>query len=285
MSDKPRSDASQPDAGPAQPPGAETVTAQNPGGEEVSSASPAGSSTSEPRAPEATTTATTAATTTADAAPAAPAGPSGGNGSPASPSPAPTPSPTIEERLAKLEAEKAQLAKEKQDNWDRLLRTTADLDNVRKRTRREIDEARTEARSKVLREMLPVIDNLERAVEHAEGGQGNTGVASLIEGVKLVLRQFAQALERSDVMPVDAVGKPFDPNMHEAISQIETTEHAPGSVVQALQKGYTIGNRLLRPALVVVAKAPPDPTPGSAGSNGSGPGDAGESGSAESGEA
>lgn len=273
MSDKPRSDASQPDAGPAQPSGAETVTAQNPGGEEVASASPAGASTPEPRATEATT----------DASPAAPAGPSGGNGSPASPSPA----PSIEERLAKLEAEKAQLAKEKQDNWDRLLRTTADLDNVRKRTRREIDDARTEARSKVLREMLPVIDNLERAVEHAEGGQGNTGVASLIEGVKLVLRQFAQALERSDVMPVDAVGKPFDPNMHEAISQIETTEHAPGSVVQALQKGYTIGNRLLRPALVVVAKAPPDPTPGSAGSNGSGSGDAGESGSAgsESGEA
>lgn len=277
MSDKPRSDASQPDAGPAQPSGAETVTAQNPGGEEVASASPAGSSTSEPRATEATTEATTAA----DAGPAAPAGPSGGNGSP-SPSPAPSPAPSIEERLAKLEAEKAQLAKEKQDNWDRLLRTTADLDNVRKRTRREIDDARTEARSKVLREMLPVIDNLERAVEHAEGGQGNTGVASLIEGVKLVLRQFAQALERSDVLPVDAVGKPFDPNMHEAISQIETTEHAPGSVVQALQKGYTIGNRLLRPALVVVAKAPPDPTPGSAGSNGSGSGDAGESGSADS---
>ncbi len=269
MSDKPRSDASQPDAGPAQPSGAETVTAQNPGGEEVSSASPAGSSTPEPQAGEATT----AAATAADASPAAPAGPSGGNGSPA---------PSIEERLAKLEAEKAQLAKEKQDNWDRLLRTTADLDNVRKRTRREIDDARTEARSKVLREMLPVIDNLERAVEHAESGQGNTGVASLIEGVKLVLRQFAQALERSDVMPVDAVGKPFDPNMHEAISQIETTEHAPGSVVQALQKGYTIGNRLLRPALVVVAKAPPDPTPGSAGSNGSGSGDAGESGSADS---
>jgi molecular chaperone GrpE len=263
MSDKPRSDASQPDAGPAQPAGAETVTAQKTGGEEVSSASPAGSSTSappsgEPQAAEA----------------AADAGPSGGNGSPAIPS--------IEERLAKLEAEKAQLAKEKQDNWDRLLRTTADLDNVRKRTRREVDDARTEARSKVLREMLPVIDNLERAVEHAEGGQGNTGVASLIEGVKLVLRQFAQALERSDVTPIDAVGKPFDPNMHEAISQIETTEHAPGSVVQALQKGYTIGNRLLRPALVVVAKAPPDPTPGSAGSNGSGPGDAGESGSASS---
>jgi molecular chaperone GrpE len=256
MSDKPRSDASQADAGPAQPPAAETDTAQNEGGEEASSASPSGSAPSiQPPTAE----------------PAATAG--SASGSPASPG--------LEERLAALEAEKAQLAREKQDTWDRLLRTTADLDNVRKRTRREIDDARTEARSKVLREMLPVIDNLERAVEHAEGTQAATGVASLIEGVKLVLRQFAQALERSDVTPVEAVGKPFDPNMHEAISQIETTEHAPGSVVQALQRGYMIGNRLLRPALVVVAKAPPDPAPGSSGGNGH---DAGASG-AESGEA
>jgi molecular chaperone GrpE len=259
MSDKPRSDASQPDpsAGPAQTPGAETVTAQKTDGQEASSASPSGAET----------------TSQAPASEPASAPGGNGNGSPASPG--------LEQRLAALEAEKAQLAKEKQDTWDRLLRTTADLDNVRKRTRREIDDARTEARSKVLREMLPVIDNLERAVEHAEGSQAGTGVASLIEGVKLVLRQFAQALERSDVTPVEAVGKPFDPNMHEAISQIETTEHAPGSVVQALQKGYMIGNRLLRPALVVVAKAPPDPAPGSAGGNGH---DAGASGS-ESGEA
>lgn len=272
MSDKPRSDASQPDpsAGPAQTPGAETVTAQKTDGQEASSASienPAGQRPAGERP---------AGQTPAGEATASAAGNGNGNGSPAS-----SASPGLEERVAALEAEKAQLAKEKQDTWDRLLRTTADLDNVRKRTRREIDDARTEARSKVLREMLPVIDNLERAVEHAESSQVGTGVASLIEGVKLVLRQFAQALERSDVTPVEAVGKPFDPNMHEAISQIETTEHAPGSVVQALQKGYMIGNRLLRPALVVVAKAPPDPAPGSAGGNGH---DAGASGS-ESGEA
>lgn len=275
MSDKPRSDASQPDAGSAQSPGSETETAQKTGGEGVSSASPSGSPTSDSSSGSpsgATSGSSSGPQATADAGQGA--GTSGGNGSPATPS--------LEQRVAQLEAEKAQLAKEKQDNWDRLLRTTADLDNVRKRTRREVDDARTEARSKVLREMLPVIDNLERAVEHAEGGQGSTGVASLIEGVKLVLRQFAQALERSDVMPVEAVGKPFDPNLHEAISQVETTEHAPGSVVQALQKGYTIGNRLLRPALVVVAKAPPDPAPGSSGTNGSGHGDAGESGPAGS---
>lgn len=202
-----------------------------------------------------------------------PAGASGEGDEAAGSSPA---TPTPEERIGQLEAEKAQLARDKQDNWDRLLRTTADLDNLRKRSRRELDDARTEARTKVLREMLPVMDNLERAMEHAQSeatGAGGGGAASVIEGVKLVLRQFAQALERCDVVAVEAVGKPFDPNLHEAISQVESAEHAPGSVVQALQKGYTIGNRLLRPALVVVAKAPPEPAPGSAGSNGSGSSD------------
>jgi molecular chaperone GrpE len=245
MSNHPNSDASAQGAstGPAQAPSNETQSAQTTeGGEEAAvSASPSGQSS-----PVANPAAEPAAT-----------------GSPAAPTP--------EERIAQLEAEKAQLAREKQDNWDRLLRTTADLDNLRKRSRRELDDARTEARTKVLREMLPVMDNLERAMEHAQSETtGTGGAASVIEGVKLVLRQFAQALERCDVVAVEAVGKPFDPNLHEAISQVESAEHAPGSVVQALQKGYTIGNRLLRPALVVVAKAPPEPAPGSAGSNGSG---------------
>jgi molecular chaperone GrpE len=235
MSNHPNSDASAQgaSAGPTQAPSNEAQSAQTTGGGEEAAASASPSGQQEPAAEQ---------------APAA---------------------PTPEERIARLEAEKAQLAREKQDNWDRLLRTTADLDNLRKRSRRELDDARIEARTKVLREMLPVMDNLERALEHAQT-ETAAGAASVIEGVKLVLRQFAQALERCDVVAVDAVGKPFDPNLHEAISQVESAEHAPGSVVQALQKGYTIGNRLLRPALVVVAKAPPEPAPGSAGPNGSG---------------
>jgi molecular chaperone GrpE len=237
MSNHPNSDASAQgaSAGPAQAPSDQTQSAQTTEGGEGAAASPSGQQES-------------------GAAQATAGGPA---------------APTHEERIAQLEAEKAQLAREKQDNWDRLLRTTADLDNLRKRSRRELDDARTEARTKVLREMLPVMDNLERALEHAQS-ETAANAASVIEGVKLVLRQFAQALERCDVVAVDAVGKPFDPNLHEAISQVESAEHAPGSVVQALQKGYTIGNRLLRPALVVVAKAPPEPAPGSAGSNGSG---------------
>lgn len=171
--------------------------------------------------------------------------------------------------VARLEAEKAQLEQEKKDTWDRLLRATADLDNFRKRAKRDVDDARIEARGRVLKEMLPVIDNLERALEHAESSSGGDGkdVSGIIEGVKLVLRQFQGALERCDVTAVPTSG-PFDPNVHEAIGQVETAEQPPGSIVQVMQRGYKIGERLLRPALVVVAKAPPEePAPGGNGSH------------------
>jgi molecular chaperone GrpE len=178
-------------------------------------------------------------------------------------------------RIAELEAEKARLEEEKQDTWNRLLRATADLDNFRKRARRDADDARYEARTRILKEMLPVIDNLERAVEHAGQAGGESGI---VEGVQLVLRQFAQALERCEVTVVDAQGKPFDPNVHEALSQAVTSEHPPGSVVQVLQRGYKIGDRLLRPALVVVAKAPPEPAPEPAGEGGAAASESGRAG-------
>jgi molecular chaperone GrpE len=183
-------------------------------------------------------------------------------------------------RLAKLEADCATLDREKKELWERLVRTTADLENFRKRTRREIDDAKLEARARVLKEMLPVIDNLERAVAHAETG---VPAAAVVDGVKLVLRQFAQALERGEVMPIEADGQPFDPAVHEAISQIETAEHPPGTVVQVYQRGYKIGDRLLRPALVVVAKAKSNEHHGPNGKDPSTDGSGGGSGSAQEG--
>jgi len=160
--------------------------------------------------------------------------------------------------VAALETRIVQLEKEKQETFDRLLRTTADLDNFRKRSRREMDDARVEARTGVLTEMLPVVDNLERALEHA-GGADEASAESIVEGVKLVLRQFVQAFERMDVAPFEAVGQPFDPNLHEAVGQIETADVAPGAIAQELQRGYKIGARLLRPAMVVVARPPAEP--------------------------
>lgn len=166
-------------------------------------------------------------------------------------------------RIAALEADVARLEAEKQDYWNRFLRATADVENVRKRGRRDTEDARADSQGKVLREMLPVIDNLERALQHAEntGAMEDKEAAAVVEGVKLVLRQFTQALERCGVTQVDAVGQLFDPNLHEAISAVETAEQPSGTVVQVLQKGYKLGERLLRPSLVVVAKAPAPPAP------------------------
>jgi len=150
-----------------------------------------------------------------------------------------------------LETKLAAAEKEKKENWDRYLRAAADLDNLRKRQKREIEDAKYDMKARVLKEMLPVVDNLERAIEHATQQAGNNPI---IEGVQLVLRQFTTAFERLDVVPIEAANQPFDPNLHEAISQIES-DAAPGTVVQVLQRGYRSGDRLLRPALVVVAKA------------------------------
>jgi molecular chaperone GrpE len=155
-----------------------------------------------------------------------------------------------------LEQKLAAAEKEKKENWDRYLRTAADLENLRKRQKREMDDAKVEAKQRVLKEVLPVVDNLERAIEHAGGATGSS--APIVEGVQLVLRQLMTAFERLDVTPVEALNQPFDPNLHEAISQQES-DAPPGSVVQVLQRGYRSGDRLLRPALVVVAK-PKAPT-------------------------
>jgi molecular chaperone GrpE len=168
-----------------------------------------------------------------------------------------TPPAPATDRVAVLEAALAKAEAEKKDNWDKFLRSAADLENFRRRAKRDLDDARAESRTRVLKEMLPVVDNLERAVQHAEESAKTPELEAIVEGVRLVLRQFGAAFERIDVTPVDAQGKPFDPNLHEAISQVETADQQPGTVVSVLQRGYKLGDRLLRPALVVVAKAPP----------------------------
>lgn len=160
--------------------------------------------------------------------------------------------------VAELEATIARLEQEKKDNYDRFLRAAADLENHRRRTKRDLDDARAEARTRVLKEMLPVVDNLERGLAHAEEAGKAGDPAAIVDGLRLVLRQFNHAFERSDVTAVEAQGQPFDPNLHEAISQVESADQPPGTVVSVLQRGYKLGDRLLRPALVVVAKPPSD---------------------------
>ncbi len=136
---------------------------------------------------------------------------------------------------------------------DQLLRTAADFDNFRKRTRRELEDAQKRGREELLRELLPVFDNLERAVVHAGQASDSKAVA---DGVGMVLKQFSDTLGRLGIKRVATVGSPFDPTQHEAIQQVETDEHPPGTVVAEVQPGYAMGDRLLRAAMVIVAKPP-----------------------------
>ena len=162
------------------------------------------------------------------------------------------PGAKIRELEAALEAARQEV-RQHQERW---LRERADLENLKKRSARERAETISYANERLLRDLLPVVDNLERAVEHARGG-GNG--APLVEGVGLVLKSLLEVLERHGVTRVAAKGTTFDPAQHEAMAQVETAEHAPNAVVEEHQRGYRLNDRLLRPALVTVAKAPAAP--------------------------
>ena len=158
------------------------------------------------------------------------------------------------EPIDPLEAAQSESRKFK-DQW---MRTAADFDNFRKRSRREIEDARKSGREDLLREFLPVFDNLERALSSAQRASDIKGVA---EGLSMVMKQFEGTLGRVGITKVPSVGLPFDPSIHEAIQQVETDDHPPGQVVAEVQPGYMQGDKLVRAAMVVVAKpkteAPP----------------------------
>lgn len=156
--------------------------------------------------------------------------------------------------LQELKQEIAQAREEAKKNWDLYLRERADLENARKRHQRDREEAIRFANDRLLREMVPVLDNLERAVGHAE--QGNDDSQGLMEGVNMTINQFRKVLEDFGVKPIVAIGEDFDPNLHQAMGQVESKEQAPNTVVSEFQKGYLLHDRLLRPSLVMVAKAP-----------------------------
>lgn len=136
---------------------------------------------------------------------------------------------------------------------ERLLRTAADFDNYRKRTRRDITDAERRVQENLLQALVPPFDNLERAAQHAESAQD---VKALAEGLKMVLRQFEDALATVGIQRISSLGKPFDPSEHEAVQHVQTNDVPPGAVYQELRAGYRWQDRLIRPALVVVAKAP-----------------------------
>jgi molecular chaperone GrpE len=134
---------------------------------------------------------------------------------------------------------------------DRLLRTAAEFDNYRKRIDRERREQSESAAFSLLSEVLPVVDNLERALQSPSGPEA----AGFRAGVELILRQLLDLLRKRGVTPIDALGTDFDPRVHQAVSQDISDAHRDGEVMEELQRGYMLGDRLLRPAMVKVAKA------------------------------
>jgi molecular chaperone GrpE len=136
---------------------------------------------------------------------------------------------------------------------DRALRVAADADNFKKRMERDKQESIRYGNERLIADLLPVIDSLERALEHAPGDCHQDG---LIEGVKMTLKRFHDTLARFGCAPIEAEGKIFDPNFHEAVYREETQVHSNNMIVRELQKGYVLNDRLLRPAMVVVASSP-----------------------------
>ena len=145
-----------------------------------------------------------------------------------------------------------------QDSYDRLLRVSAEFDNYKKRTAREMQDVIKYANEKIFKELLTVVDNLERAIEAA--GVDRADDDPLVKGIHLTLGEVLKILERHKVSPVKALGEPFDPTYHQAMMQEEVADQAPNTVVREMQKGYVIHDRLLRPAMVVVSKVKQDRT-------------------------
>ncbi len=175
----------------------------------------------------------------------------------AAPKPAEASVDPVAEALALLTAERDELK-------DRILRTLAEMENLRRRTEREVADARTYAVTNFARDMLNVADNVRRALESVPADQraaADGSLKSLIDGIELTERDLVKNLERHGVKPVEPQGQRFDPNRHQAMFEVPNPDVPAGTVVQVVQTGYVIGDRVLRPALVGVAKGGPKAAP------------------------
>jgi molecular chaperone GrpE len=159
-------------------------------------------------------------------------------------------SAVAESEVSNLRQQLEAKEQESKSNYDRFLRQVAELENFKKRASREKEETIRFANESLVKDLLPIVDNLERAVSHAQGG-GNG--RPLVEGVEMVLKSMLDVLAKHGVTPVESKGQPFDPTKHEAMAQIPTEAQQPNTVVEEHQRGYMYKDRLLRPALVSVA--------------------------------
>lgn len=144
--------------------------------------------------------------------------------------------------------------KEAAENYDKYLRVSADFDNYKKRMARDRADLIQYGNEKLIRDLLPVLDSLGRALDHAAEPDVDSSASPLIEGLRLLEKQFLSVLENNGVQPIQARGERFDPNFHEALFQVDTTEGESNLVVDELEKGYLLNGRLLRPSKVSVSK-------------------------------
>ena len=158
-----------------------------------------------------------------------------------------------EEQFHRLLKEKDELLAQKHD---RLLRAQADYENYKKRIAREKEDLYKFGNERLLKELLPILDNFERSLTHAKESKSLAGV---VEGVELIRKEMINTLKKYGLSEISAKGEKFDPSMHEATAQVPSSDHSEGTVMEELQKGYFVHDRLLRPAMVVVAGPPVEP--------------------------
>ena len=161
-----------------------------------------------------------------------------------------------DDRLRELEAKLEAKEKESEEMYDRLLRASAEFDNFKKRSSREMEEFRKFANQSLIKEMLAVVDNLELAMNSTNSHK--TIDKDLLQGLEMTHKEILKVFEKFNVKPIDAKGQPFDPTFHEAVMQEETSDSPKNTVINELQRGYLIHDRLLRPSMVVVAKPKED---------------------------
>jgi molecular chaperone GrpE len=164
---------------------------------------------------------------------------------------APADAPLTPQQIEELK----QKAAKADEHWDRLLRTTADLENFKKRAARERQDAIRFANASLLEKLIPALDNFDMALAAANNAEGDS-MESLKTGIAMIYNQLKAALTDSGLEEIDATNQPFDPNVHEAVSHQESAEVPEGQVLQQLRKGYKLRERLIRPASVVVARRP-----------------------------
>ena len=164
----------------------------------------------------------------------------------------PSESGTPEEQISQLKELLAVKEVESRENWDRFVRERADLENYRKRVNREKEELLNYGNKSLIEEILPVVDSLERALVHAN----EDGISAVVEGIRMTHGMLLSALKKFGVTPVESAGAPFNPEFHQAMTQIPTDQSPPNTVVEEFQKGYMLKDRLLRPAMVSVSTTP-----------------------------